>query len=302
MLSSIIDFANEAFSIFPKLRNKAYYSISNTLSKKALGTKSDSEQLLYVKSLRKILQSESKFNRFRKMHNYKEILEHVSRIHGERYLNEIKETYPELLRSYDLYKRNDVFGKPRTFNYQIIGRTSPTTLRYVKTGAEILHTFQLKSNSSVVEIGAGYGGQALILNLMADVKKFRLVDIPEAEQLIQKYLSLVKIDTKEISFGISDVDEDYDLVISNYAFSELPMTLQQFYLEKILVRSKAGYLIMNSGRTNFTKRSEAKMSIEHLINAIPMGKIFRESPQTGADNYLFIWGAANTDNLKLLED
>ena len=142
--------------------------------------------------LRKILQSEGKFNRFRKIHNYKEILEHVSRIYGESYLNEIKETYPKLLTTYDLYKRNDVFGKPRTFNYQIIGRTSPTTLRYVKTGAEIVHTFQLKTTSSVVEIGAGYGRTChSILSLYPNITEYHIIDFPQMLDLSRAYLKTV---------------------------------------------------------------------------------------------------------------
>jgi hypothetical protein len=43
-------------------------------------------------------------------------------------------------------------------------------------------------------------------------------------------------------------DVIYDLVISNYAFSELPSELQTRYIEKIILKAKRGYLTINSGK------------------------------------------------------
>ena len=40
---------------------------------------------------------------------------------------------------------------------------------------------------------------------------------------------------------------NYDLVISNYAFSELPMLVQQAYIRKVLAYCTRGYLTMNTG-------------------------------------------------------
>ncbi len=90
---------------------------------------------------------------------------------------------------------------------------------------------------------------------------------------------------------INDIkSKPYDLTISNYAFSELPYEVQKEYLEKILKKSKRGYMIMNSGRTNFSGRSTGKMTLKELNREIPTLEVREEYPKTGPDNYVLIWG------------
>ena len=143
----------------------------------------------------------------------------------------------------------------------------------------------------IVEIGAGYGGQISILNSL-DLNhrnEYFVFDLPNVQILIQIYLSKMKL-TKISFLNIKETKKkDFDLVISNYAFSELPIYLQEIYLEKVLMRSKNGYLIMNSGASNSTGRSKGKMNVEYIKKWIPHLEVLPEIPLTGPDNYLIIW-------------
>jgi hypothetical protein len=81
-----------------------------------------------------------------------------------------------------------------------------------------------------------------------------------------------------------------DLVISNYALSELPEELQSEYLEKVILKADRGYLIMNSGRTNHSGRSFGKISLNQLNNLGLEISVSEEQPRTGPDNYVISWG------------
>ena len=81
----------------------------------------------------------------------------------------------------------------------------------------------------------------------------------------------------------------WDLVISNYAFSELPKELQLNYFGKIISRSKFGYMTMNSGLNGQFGKIK-NMSQKELINKIENSSIKPESPCTGDNNYIITWG------------
>jgi hypothetical protein len=118
---------------------------------------------------------------------------------------------------------------------------------------------------------------------------YSIFDLPNVQILIAKYLSAHEVDN--VTFpDVHELDSlSSDLVISNYAFSELPRNLQEIYLNRILRYSKNGYLLMNSGRSNLTGRSIGKLSVQEITEAIPNVEILDEEPLTGPDNYLLIW-------------
>jgi putative sugar O-methyltransferase len=250
---------------------------------------SDSEVTYYESAVDEILSSQRLFKRFRRIYDYREILEHVDYKLGLKYLSKIESISPEKIKDYDDFKDNDILGKPRTYEFPKVGKTSPTTLRYVAVASEIEKIFENEKINSIAEIGAGYGGQALILAKTLKFSKYYIFDLPSVQVLIDTYLAARKVDG--ISFpDIHDIDNlDTDLVISNYAFSELPKELQKMYLNRVLKHAKNGYLLMNSGRTNISGRSTGKVTIDEIRSVIPNIEIFEEIPLTGPDNYLLIW-------------
>ena len=80
--------------------------------------------------------------------------------------------------------------------------------------------------------------------------------------------------------------EDYDLVISNYAFSELRREVQDMYLEKIILRSKRGYITWNS----ISLKNFGGYSVNELLAKIPGSIRIDERPLTDPDNCIIIWG------------
>ena len=81
---------------------------------------------------------------------------------------------------------------------------------------------------------------------------------------------------------------EFDFVMSNYAFSEMPKKLQIQFFNKIISKSKNGYMIMNSGIEG--KFSEIdNLSQKELLEMIKGSKIYEEDPLTFEKNYLIKW-------------
>lgn len=184
------------------------------------------------------------FESFKTNQDYNEILEHVSQSQGHQYLNMIDN--PIILENIQKFKINDFFGKPKKYYYPKIGDVSPTTLRYIKVLQDLMTNFDLK-NSNIIEIGCGYGGQYVVIKQLFNPKKYSFIDLPNILPLIENYIkkldlleNTVFIDAKNIKH-----ENEYDLVISNYAISECDSETQLEYLEKILKNSKHGYITHN---------------------------------------------------------
>jgi putative sugar O-methyltransferase len=253
--------------------------------------KSDSEGTFYEEAVENILSSESQFKRFRRKYDYREILEHVDFELGKEYFLRIKELDPQLKTAKKGFNRNDSIGSPRSYQYPHFEKISPTTLRYIAVALEIEKEIDFQNIHKIVEIGAGYGGQAAILDKLIPNLEYFIFDLPLVQKLIGKYLSSLGMRNFTHMSLADTTNREFDLVISNYAFSELPKNLQIEYLEKVLLKSKNGYLIMNSGRGNSTGRSTGKLSLEEISDRIPGLLVKEEIPLTSPDNYVIYWRA-----------
>jgi hypothetical protein len=209
---------------------------------------------------------------------------------GMIYLKKIRFGYPDFdLKSFFPHP-NDSIGSPRIFEYDGY-KFSPTTVRYLSVALDIKSTFPDDDIKTVVEIGAGYGGQCSILRDLFRIEKYAIYDLPNVQNLIATFLdSLEKIESVEFKNVRNDPETAFDFAISNYAFSELPKTIQEIYLKTVLAKSKSGYMIMNSGLTNYTGRSAGKLSLTDIRKYLPNSVIVEEKPLTGKDNYVLIWG------------
>ena len=257
---------------------------------------SDSEQTAYAKYVENVLQNDKLFLKFRKNYKYRQILDHVNYKKGLEYLQKMKlyninqDCYSEFI------ERSRGQGQPIEYHYAGIGMVSPTTLRYLATLEEIEYLFDLKPNPKIAEIGIGFAGQIAAFLEYLNPCQILTYDLPAVQQLGGKYLELVARPSDLAKLSHQDIHEIYstnvDLVVSNYAFSELPRKIQLEYIEKLFKRSSAGYLTMNSGRSNYTGRSEGKLTVDEILDHLPEARVFEESPRTGPDNYLIIWGNA----------
>lgn len=86
----------------------------------------------------------------------------------------------------------------------------------------------------IVEIGVGYGGQCKIISDLYEFESYTLVDLPSCLPLAKKYLDHFEV-RNIICSTLDELDKknQYDLVISNYAFSEITRGLQDDYIDKV---------------------------------------------------------------------
>lgn len=182
------------------------------------------------------------FSNFKSNSYYRHVLEHVSYEEGLQYLSEIAIDYEDKL---DEIKENDSIGSPVTFDYDKIGNISPTTIRYIKNSSDIITKFG-SDFKSVVEIGGGYGGLCKVLSSFVDFDSYLLIDLEECNLLSRRYLKHFNLPTFSQRSEEVEVQEDFDIFISNYAFSECTRETQLEYIEKFLKKSKCFYMMHNN--------------------------------------------------------
>ena len=237
------------------------------------------------------------FSVFRRHHKYTSILEHVSRKEGEQYLNIIREEYK--------MKDDEIFqilkplmevGNPKLLRIKgLSNKISTTGLRYLKIALDIKKITGSKIGN-VVEIGCGYGGQAIILDQLLQIESYTFYDLWQVNLLIKRFIENSNFSSK---YTISTIREDplncrnsWDFCISNYAFSELPKAIQEIYINKIINKTRKGFMLMNSGVSG-KFGNVINFSQKELLNTIKNASIHDEIPLTYVDNYLLTWGEEN---------
>ncbi len=252
--------------------------------------RSESESGDYAAAILSALKNQKAFDNFKRKPAYRTVLEHVSLEQGRAYLDIVRDRRDGLLEKAlrSVLKRDDV-GNPIKYKYDEYDfPLSPTTLRYLKVTSDLKGLFG-QNLGEVAEIGCGYGGQAYVNDQLLNVQMATLFDLPYVNILIERYLNTLLLDGAYKTASINQVvPRDYDLVISNYAFSELPSVLQDVYIKKVLSRSARGYLTMNTGLTGGA--SKGKMSFKELREKLPQFEVFEENPVTSPNNYMIIWG------------
>lgn len=245
---------------------------------------------LYLIAVENAVKNYKAFRTFKAHPYYRRVLEHVSFDQGQSYLDILTKDSPEIIDKISLLKRNDLIGNPIKYRYDLIGEISPTTLRYAKVASDLKLLFGSLHNFSIAEIGCGYGGQMLVIDQLFNIKKYLLFDLLPVLKLIQKYLESHLLNSCYETSTLNQYDSvrDFDLVISNYAFSELPLPLQIKYIEKVLSKSKRGYLTMNSGWNDGALDNHVK--INDLKKCLSNIEIIEEKPLTGPNNYIICWG------------
>lgn len=222
------------------------------------------------------------FSSFKQNNIYNEILEHVTYEEGIAYINQFKNN-KNIFNNISRFKINDTIGNPRVHTFKEIGEYSPTTLRYIKVLNDIS---QINLNdTTIIEIGAGYGGQYTVLRQLFKPKKYIFIDLPPVLNLIKRYVETLNLNDIEIEYidGTSlKQDITSDLVISNYAFSECSKEVQDTYIKHILLHTKHCYMVYNNmhgyNHTEFIEKTRPGKV-----------KISQEVPQTHPKNVILTW-------------
>lgn len=216
-----------------------------------------------------------------------QIFEHVSIPFGEEYAALIREKYPELATLAPDFVVNDLIGGSvdRVLTNGVA--LSPTTLRYVKVAGDLL-AMGVNAAESIVEIGAGYGGQCLILDTLRPKNKptYFIYDLPEAGELQKKYTEAHGIDYIQWLSTEDPPRERFDFCFSNYAFSECARTTQEWYLDNVILRSDHGYMVCNFINEHFGLTS---YSVHALLNRIPGSWAEADKPFTRFETVIVRW-------------
>ena len=240
-------------------------------------------------------QDQSIFKQFRRCGIYTGVVEGLTCEEGQAQLDVIKERSSVVQYSaedWEMFQKNDDYGDPIMCDYSVQKdsriKLSATTMRYIKILQEIVCLFKDKDISVVAEIGVGFGGQARLIAEYLSIQQYFLIDIPEAIKLAETFLGQFgDTDRFVLCDGTKPLEKrNYDLVISNYAFSELTKEVQDIYLNSVILNSRLGYMIWN----DLGKESFGAYSVEELLNIIPDAKVMEEVPLTAANNKLIVWG------------
>ena len=202
--------------------------------------RSDSDNGAYVQVVVEAVHSPDAFAHFKRHPAYTCILEHVSESQGADYLAIIREQTPEMMDSIDAVRANDEVGNPRVFDYGDIGRFSPTTLRYLKVVSDLHSMFGSLRDFRIAEVGIGYGGQLLVVDRVVHTRAYHMFDLLPVLELASKCLERQILNTAYHPqlLNCFEGNIEFDLVISNYAFSELPIELQMQYIDKVFRHAK----------------------------------------------------------------
>lgn len=260
-----------------------FFALFNLIEAK--GT-SVSDNNLYPKFCLKAAKANRLFKDFRRHPIYTSILEHLSYEQGNAYLEKIIEQSPSFVDYFEVFRKNDLYGNPITYSYGNYGVFSPTTLRYIKVASDLKCLFKDLNNMDIIEIGGGYGGLCKIIGDLYSYKSYTIVDLPEVLELIRIYLSKFRIkNVVLLTMNSLSAEKKYDLVISNYAFTELRPEIQEIYFTKVLSSSHQGYITCNNFLNTWSKESFLKRLA--LAN-IPYTEL-PEDPLTYDGNYLISW-------------
>jgi len=223
-------------------------------------TLQDSAVVPYLSACRAAAQGSDFFKGFKSHPAYRHVLEHVSYEEGQQYLDEVEIDYKDKL---DEIKENDALGTPVTCSYNGVGTISPTTVRYLKNTSDIVNKFGT-SFDSIVEIGGGYGGLCKVMSSFVKFENYLLIDLEECNMLSRKYLSNFDLPTMSYQAEeIVDVEENFDLLISNYALSECNRETQMMYVERFVKKSDKFYLMHNNFHAD-----NGNMSYEEFIDVM----------------------------------
>ena len=227
------------------------------------------------------------FKKFRSSRVMVEALDHVSIEQGNGYISEIlKYSFWSEKFTESLVKIDEV-GKPRKFRFRPYGTFSPTLLRYLKVYIDLEKNFGSLKNLNIVEIGIGFGGQASLIGLLDNPLSYTFYDIPPVLELAQKFTNELEVPGKfTFTDGRNPKPSNPDLVISNYAFSELNREVQDQYLKNVVLPSPRGYITWNDCSVEIL----GGYSLAELIRLIPNSQIHPEKPNTAEGNAIIVWG------------
>ena len=236
------------------------------------------------------------FKNFRRASVYLQIVEGVTVEYGRAYLEMILNNYGVKLSAeqWENILLNDKLGNPFRYTYEFgdnVLTCAPITLRYTKVLCDVAALFPTDVLNRVAEIGIGYGGQCRLMMNFLPIERYNLIDLPEVLMLAERFLTELDVagDIRYIDGTHLYDDVPCDFVISNYAFSELTKPVQEHYIDKVIAKSKAGYMTWNYSAMKTGGWTQG-YELEDILSMIPGATTIPEEPLTSIGTSIIVWG------------
>jgi len=250
------------------------------------------------------LGNEPLFKKFRCAREFREIIGNENESYGEQIAQALEARGLDELGDIRNFKYLDEIGGPDKYYYAEIGwEMSPTTLRYMNTAFDIADSFGGEDegidwfeDKKIIEVGGGYGGLCSVLHQAADLREYTLVEIEPVRGLAERYLTEANVinnestvnvvtpqgvelesDDPELESAELTQGEDWDLLISEYAFCELNQTGMEFYYRNVFPRVKNCYLGMNIWEE--ARKNEILARLQEFFTTVEEHKVTPEHPQ-----------------------
>ena len=267
------------------LNRRRLWTISSAYSSKRSGEQTSISDISSYSAICDLAtENDAIFNRFRSCTEYRTILEHVTRVQGQLYLDAVRKNWKITEQLPNLVF--DDTGAPFRYSYSGLGRVSPTSLRYAKVLNDLDQLFGNLNKFVVSEIGIGFGGQCFQICQTYDIARYELYDLDPVLKLASKYILNLLPDAPLDFPKLGSSSESRDLLISNYAFSELTREVQETYMASVIDNSTRGYVTFN----HITPPEWGSLSAQQFASRIPGAEILEEIPLTYAKNVLVVWG------------
>jgi len=198
-----------------------------------------------------------------------------------------------------LLEAHDRIGGAKLAAFDSIDPIAPQTMRYVKVLSDLELLFGSLDGASIIEIGGGFGGQCAVIARRFRFARYTLVDLPDPLQLAQRYLAALSIPNLAFArFDELPINGRYDLVISCYALSELSRAAQTMYLQRVLLRARAGYLLWNNEAMKLHRDWQQKffggemIYCDEMLSVLPNARLAGPEFLTVEDQAcsLIVWG------------
>lgn len=183
---------------------------------------------------------------FRRDSAVRDVVETVGPVDGRFYASRILEWGPAWLDDQTVLAFDD-WGSPIRWPGFLLGLRrsfSPTTLRYLATALWLKRSGYVEQGGRIAEIGVGFGGLPA-MNALVSGAMTTLIDLPEVEQAAMRAMTEIGLSDHVVS-GSSDPVEAVNLMVSNYAFTELDGPTQQHYFDRYIKSAKHCVIISNS--------------------------------------------------------
>ena len=233
------------------------------------------------------MQSDFIFNNFRSLNDYKGTVLCGSEKSDILYEFLLQNASLSTKKHFKDFQTLDTVGSPDKKNYSELKNISATTLRYIIFSNHILKLFNLNNSSHIVEIGGGFGGQAVLTNKLSQLSGYTIYDLPSVTELQRKFVGFFRSSDSLVKWkdGTKPTLSRGDLIISNYAFSELTRPMQEVYIERVIANYPMGYITWN----DLSERKLGGLSVMDFCNLIPNVTVIDENPSTSKNNKILFW-------------